>query len=69
MEEILKLAETDRDAAVERLMAALKIGWAQAALILAVELGEWRGDLFTVDAAGKTVPLSLPPFDWRSLDK
>jgi hypothetical protein len=66
MVEIIELARTDRDAAVQRLMEAWGIGRAQADLIIAVELGEWQGDLFTTDENGNEVPLTLPPFDWRS---
>lgn len=64
MDEIRELAKTDRDAAVRRVMEAWSLGRAQAELIIAVELGEWQGDLFTTDEDGNEVPLDLPPFDW-----
>jgi hypothetical protein len=67
MDEIRELAKTDRNAAVRRVMEAWSLGWAQAALIIAVELGEYQGDLFTTDKDGNEVPLVLPAFDWRKV--
>lgn len=61
---LIELARIDREAAVVQLMTVWEIGREQAERIIAVELGEFQGDVFTVDEAGNEIPLEMPPADW-----
>lgn len=60
-ETIVELARRDREAAVRRLMKVLNIERPQAERILAVELGEFEGDVFVTGADGIDRPLQPPP--------
>lgn len=63
-ETIAEMARRDREAAVKRLMEVWHIGREQAEHIVAVELGEFKGDVYTLDADGNELPHEWPPSDW-----
>lgn len=63
-ETFLELAKRDREQAIQRLMEAWKIGRIQAERIVAVHLGEFEGDIVTVDESGNEVPLTFDGDDW-----